>query len=277
MQGEHTARMKTALAIMLGTLLCITTKPARCEEAPTVEGFAWNVVGTLPHDVTHFTQGFEVFGDRIFESSGGYGRSALYELSRESGSVLRKHDIVHNLFAEGLTVFDDHIFVLSWLQRVAIRFNLSLEPQGLIRYSGEGWGLTHDGARLIMSNGSSQLQFKDPATFQTIGNIEVRDRSGPVHRLNELEYVDGLIYANVWKDDRIAVIDPSNGSVVRWIDMSALQHRFSKPPGWDPDEHVLNGIAYDPIRNVFLVTGKCWPYIFLVKQSGDPRTVRRAR
>lgn len=246
---------------------------AACVDAqnfPT-QTLKWRVTRALPHNVDHFTQGLEIHDGRLLESTGLYGRSALFEKSVDTGDVLRFAQLPRNWFGEGVTVWRDRIVMLTWLERVAQVFDLDLRPVAQYRYDGEGWGLTHDDTHLIMSDGSATLRFRDPDDFTIVREVEVRDGDSRIAQLNELEFARGRIFANVWRTDRIAVIDPASGAVDAWIDLSPLRAQLALPPNWNPLDHVLNGIAFDPASGLFYVTGKCWPTLFEIEIAELPR------
>ncbi|MEQ1439848.1 glutaminyl-peptide cyclotransferase [Fontimonas sp. SYSU GA230001] len=267
--------MHRFVVVLALTCACAITPPRAHGEA--AQTLSWRVIRTLPHDVSHFTQGLEIHRGRLLESVGRYGRSALYEKSLDTGAVMRQAPFPRDWFAEGVTVAHDRIIVITWLEQIAQVFDLDLRPVAQLRYSGEGWGLTHDGTHLIMSDGSATIRFRNAGDFSVAREIVVKDGAQPVTRLNELEYARGRIYANVWMSDRVAVIDPRSGRVDAWLDFAALRLRLRKPPGWDEREHVLNGIAYDTASDHFYLTGKCWPSLFevaldaLPAQSGNKR------
>lgn len=211
---------------------------------------------TLGHDPASFSQGLLFDGGRMFESRGQYGESALTEIDPETGDVLRRVDLGDDFFAEGLALVDNRLIQLTWQEQTAFIWDAdSFEPLGEFSYEGEGWGLCHDGADLWMSNGSSTLTRRDPVDFAPLELIDVVLDGQPVVRLNELECIEGLIWANVWLTDLIVVIDPPSGDVVATIDATGLLNELG-PTG---SEDVLNGIAYDPSRDVVVLTGKYWP------------------
>ncbi|HEX7002462.1 MAG TPA: glutaminyl-peptide cyclotransferase [Trueperaceae bacterium] len=228
------------------------------------------VIRQLPHDPGAFTQGLEFDGDDLFESTGLVGRSSLREVDAESGEVIRVRPIPEPLFAEGLTVVGNELLQLTYRAGRLLRWDkTTFEPTGEARYEGEGWGLCFDGEALWMSDGSSRLTRRDPVTFEVTSRLDVRRAGKPVPDLNELECVDDLVYANVWQTDQIVVIDAGSGQVKVTIDASPLWDRLSGVV--DPGA-VLNGIAYDAERDLFLVTGKLWPSAFEVRfvpQQGD--------
>ena len=244
-------------------LACAATSPLANADGTTVsEVLHYQVVNDFPHNATHYTQGLEWHDGHFTESSGGYGVSALFDKKRANGATVRSISLPHSVFAEGLTRFSDRIFLLTWRERIAYVFSPAFKLLQTFSYEGEGWGLTHDGAQLIMSDGSHRLSYRDPQTFALIRRIAVRDGGVPIDRLNELEYVREHVLANVWQTDRIAMIEPRCGQVRAWLDLSALQQRLHKSSDWDPIDNVLNGIAYDPDTDHLYVTGKRWPRLF---------------
>ncbi len=225
--------------------------------------YGYKVLKTFPHDPQAFTQGLVYYKDNIlYEGTGMWGESSLRKVDLETGTVLQIHRLPDEIFGEGIVVWNDKIIQLTWQHRKG--FFYDRETFMLLKefsYPTEGWGITHDGTRLIMSDGSATLFFWDPETLQEIGRIEVRDDKGPVVRLNELEYIHGLIYANVWQTDRIAIIRPDDGRVVGWIDLTGLL----KPEDRHARVDVLNGIAYDAEGDRLFVTGKYWPKLFQIQ------------
>jgi glutamine cyclotransferase len=221
------------------------------------------VLSTRPHDPRAFTQGLVLHGGLLYESTGLYGESTLREVDPWTGEVYRRLDLPPNLFAEGLARVDDRLIQLTWVEGVAIEYDLAtFERQQQAQYSGEGWGLCYDGEKLVMTDGSDQLFFRDPTTFEVIGQVGVRRDTVPQRRLNELECVGDSVYANVWQTDEIVRIDPRTGRVLAVIDASLL---FPAEERRARAADVLNGIAYDPASETFLITGKLWPTIFEVR------------
>jgi glutamine cyclotransferase len=221
-----------------------------------------DVLETRPHDPKAFTQGLELDGGVLYEGTGIEGESAVRATDPETGRVQRQAVLPSDMFGEGITVAGTTIWQLTWQDGIAIkRDRATLRELGRVRYTGEGWGICHDGDRLIMSDGSDRLTFRDPKTFATTGSTSVKDAGGkPVEALNELECAGGAVYANVWKTDRIVRIDPDNGSVTATIDLTGLL-----PAEDRADADVLNGIAAIPGTDEFLVTGKLWPAMFRVR------------
>ncbi len=193
---------------------------------------------------------------------GSTGRSSLRKVVLETGEVVQIHEIDDEYFGEGITIFGDKIYQITWQSQIGFIYEkASFTQVGEFHYPTEGWGLTHDGTRLIMSDGSATIHFLDPQTLQETGTIAVADNNGPVLRLNELEYVDGEIYANIWQTDRIARISPETGQVLGWIDLAGLLSAEDRQQTVD----VLNGIAYDPAGKRLFVTGKLWPKLFEIR------------
>jgi glutamine cyclotransferase len=227
--------------------------------------YSYDVVREYPHDPQAFTQGLIYRDGFLYESTGLNGRSSLRKVRLETGEVVQRRDVDARYFAEGLTDWTNRLVQLTYQTNVGFVYDLeTFEPAGTFRYEGEGWGLTHDDRRLIMSDGSTRLRFIDPATFAEVGRVEVTDAGRPVDDLNELEVVNGSLYANVWFDDRIAVVDPAQGRVTAWIDLSGLRSRMAPPPDM-ANGAVLNGIAYDAAGGRLFVTGKLWPRLFEIR------------
>jgi len=225
------------------------------------------VVNAYPHDAAAFTQGLVFADNRLFESTGLYGQSSLREVELESGAVRQIRRLPDSLFGEGITVFGERLLQLTWRTRIGFVYELaSLKRVGEFRYATEGWGLTHDGRRLILSDGSARLQFLNPVDFSPMGAVVVRDGDVPVQGLNELEFFDGQILANVWHTERIARIHPTSGRVTGWLDLKGLLSAQERAAG----AGVLNGIAYDAIGRRLFVTGKRWPRIFEIALEPEP-------
>jgi glutamine cyclotransferase len=224
--------------------------------------YTYNVVNTYPHDRDAFTQGL-VFEDGVlYEGTGRFGQSTLRRVELETGVVLQIRDLSDQFFGEGIAIYEDKIIQLTWQSNIGFVYDKdSFELLQEFNYSTEGWGITHDGERLIMSDGTSTLHFLDPQTFEEIGQLEVFDNDGPVTRLNELEYVQVEIYANVWQTNRIARIAPETGRVIGWVELGGLLTTEDRSEPVD----VLNGIAYDAKTDRLFVTGKLWPKLFEIE------------
>jgi glutamine cyclotransferase len=227
-----------------------------------VPKYGYQIVNIYPHDSNAFTQGLILMDGKLLESTGQEGFSSLRRVELESGKVLKKVDVPVPYFAEGLTALNGKLYQLTWQHNIGFIYDAqTFDRLGEFNYQGEGWGLTTDGQSLILSDGSPRIRFIDPASFRVTRTITVTDGSASVRELNELEYVNGEIYANVWHDNRIATIDPQSGHVKAWIDLNGLM-----PDGelHDP-EAVLNGIAYDQASDKLIVTGKLWPRVYEIK------------
>lgn len=219
------------------------------------------VVRSYPHDPKAFTQGLVFVDGYLYEGTGQKGESSIRKVRLESGEVVQIHRLDSRYFGEGITILRDSLIQLTWQAGVGFVYDAkTFEPRRTFTYSGEGWGLTHDGTRLIMSDGSSALRFLDPKTFDETGRVQVNDAGRPVDQLNELEFVKGEIYANVWMHDRIARISPKTGAVTGWIDLRGLL-----TPQEAATVDVLNGIAYDAENDRLFVTGKWWPKLFEIR------------
>ena len=218
-------------------------------------------IASYPHDPSAFTQGLTMYAGRMFEGTGQYGRSSIREVDLESGEVERIASLNRAFFGEGITVLDDRLYQLTWQNGVGAVYSLdSFEVIETFRYEGEGWGLTHDGESLILSDGTSHIRFLDPEDFSLTQTIEVTGPNGPVERINELEFIDGQIWANVWYEDVIIRINPDTGAVEGTIDLSEIY-----PAELRGSEEVANGIAWDARANRIFVTGKNWPQLFEVR------------
>ncbi len=222
----------------------------------------YRVIHTYPHDPRAYTQGLVYVDGHLYESTGLNGRSSLRMDDLETGRVLQSAPMADKYFGEGLAAWGSTLIQLTWLAHIAFVYDrFSFRLLHTFHYDGEGWGLTQDGRNLILSDGTASLRFFDPQTFREVRRIVVKDQGAPVTQLNELEYVCGEIYANVWHTDRIARISPATGRVLGWIDLTGLlgQDERSNP------EAVLNGIAYDSAHDRLFVTGKLWPRLFEIK------------
>ena len=222
------------------------------------------IVNTFPHDPQAFTQGLEYHGGFLYESTGLKGKSSLRKVAIESGRVLQSVSLPAEYFGEGLTIFQGKIYQLTWLSKTGLIYGLqSFQKTGVFHYESEGWGLTHNEHSLILSDGTNQIQFIDPVTFQVQRRLEVYAGGEAIANLNELEYIDGLIYANIWHSPRIARIDPHNGRVLAWIDLEKIAAKEEREP-----EGVLNGIAYDRAGDRLFITGKDWVHLLQIKIEG---------
>ena len=228
---------------------------------PVVRSLRVDVLRELSHERDAYTQGLVWWDDQLFESTGRYGDSTLRRLDPQTGRVEQRIGVPDQYFGEGLALVDRRLIMLTWTSERAFTYDRdSFELGETFPYQGEGWGLCHDGDRLVMSDGSDMLTFRDPDTFEQIGEQRVRLRGQPLRRLNELECVDGVIYANVWEEDFLVRIDPETGRVTDYIDATGLLQGEDRVGA-----EVLNGIAYDPTAETFYITGKWWPKMFEVR------------
>ena len=223
--------------------------------------YSYRVVRSYPHDRAAFTQGLYFRDGFLYEGTGLNGRSGIRKVKLETGEVLDFKALPPQYFGEGIAEWKGSIFQLTWRSEIGFVYDAAtFEQTRTFQYRGEGWGLTQDGAALVMSDGTAQLRFIDPASLKEARRITVRDDNGPVEALNELEYVRGEIFANVWQTERIARISPKDGRVTGWIDLSGLLPAADRP-GTD----VMNGIAYDEKGDRLFVTGKLWPKLYEIK------------
>lgn len=227
----------------------------------TFKNFTYEVLNTYPHDKNAFTQGLVYDDGVLYEGTGLRGQSSLRKVELETGNILQIHNLSSQFFGEGITIFGNRIIQLTWQSKIGFVYNKdTFELIQEFNYSTEGWGITHDGNRLIMSDGSETLYFLHPETFEVVDQIKVYNNSGPITKLNELEYIHGEIYANVWQMDQIVKIDPKSGQVTGWITLTGLL-----TPEEQNAANVLNGIAYDAEVDRLFVTGKRWPKMFEIE------------
>lgn len=256
-----TSRFSAVALAVAATSWSVDSRPSvlNPQRAP-VDGH--RVVNVYPHDPDAYTQGLIFRDGYLFESTGQYGRSTLRKVELKTGRVVQQRRLAPEYFGEGLAEWNGRLVQLTWDSQLAFVYDLSsFASRGTFGYSGEGWGLTHDGQQFVLSDGTPTLRFLDPATFRETRRLLVTDDGVPVKNLNELEYISGEIYANVWQTDRIARISPQTGKVTRWIDLTGLTSAVHQ---LDP-EAVLNGIAYDADGSRLFVTGKLWPKLFEIE------------
>jgi len=253
----------TGLLILAAMLVLGAITLVSLNEGPTnttTPRYTYNVVNAYPHDENAFTQGLVFEDGFLYEGTGLYGNSSLRRVELETGKVLQVHALQDQFFGEGVTIVGDKIIQLTWeSHRGFIYDKNTFDLLREFSYPTEGWGITYDGSRLIMSDGTANLYFLDPETLQRVGQVKVRD-AAPVTGLNELEYVNGEVYANIWGEEEIAVINPQTGRVKAWIDLKGIQGSENS----DPD-NVLNGIAYDSKGDRLFVTGKMWPQLYEIR------------
>ena len=264
--NRHSIVLLLGLLAFFGLVyFCSCSNSPKCP-LPTTSNvtpvYTYKVVNTYPHDQNALTQGLVFEDGALFEGTGLEGQSTLRRVELETGDILQIHELPAQYFGEGITIYESKIIQLTWKSGVGFVYDKdSFELLREFDYPTEGWGITHDGERLIMSNGSSTLHFLEPETLEEIGQIEIYDNDGPVTGLNELEYVQGEIYANVLQTDHIARIAPQTGEVIGWVELQGLIN----PEEYTEPIDVLNGIAYDAENNRLFVTGKLWPKLFEIE------------
>jgi glutamine cyclotransferase len=239
-------------------------------EQPPIAYYGYRIIKTYPHDTRNFTQGLVYEDGYLYEGTGLYKQSALIKRDLENARIVKRLRLPDQYFGEGIALFGEKIIQLTWKSQVAFIYDkTTFRELGQFTYNGQGWGLPSDGTRLILSDGTAVLRFFDPNTYAETGRIRVHHNGRPLRQINELEYIDGKIYANVLPTAYIAIICPETGRVTGWIDLTGLYI----PPQYSPSNIVLNGIAYIAETGRLLVTGKCWPKVYeieLVPQTADP-------
>lgn len=254
-----------ALVLVSGLLLIIRRQPQAVHSSlpeTLTEQMTYEIIQAYPHDPAAFTQGLIYLDGGLYESTGLYGESSLRKVDLATGEVLQQINLANEVFAEGLTDWDETLVQLTWREGLGFVYNRAdFDLLEEFQYETEGWGLTQDGERLIMSDGSSTLFFLDPETFAVTGTVNVSDDGDDVQRLNELEWVQGQVFANIWQTDDIVRIDPVSGEVLGWIDLAGLLPEEARTAETD----VLNGIAYDPAGDRLFVTGKKWPQLYAIR------------
>ena len=245
-----------ALAASAGVVPAASASP----KPASIPVYGYRVVHAYPHDLNAFTEGLFYLDGYLYESTGLEGRSSVRKVKLETGQVVDRASLPPDIFGEGIAAWGDKLVGLTWKNQVGYVLKLDgFDTLGEFHYPGEGWGLTHDDTELVMSDGTPDIRFLDPSTLRETHRIHVTADGRPVDQINELEWVEGEIYANVWQTDRIARIDPKTGHVVGWIDLTGLLPKADYIPN---HTDVLNGIAYDPAGKRLFVTGKMWPKLF---------------
>ena len=240
---------------------------APASHAATIPAYTYEIAHTYPHDAKAFTEGLFYLNGYLYESTGQFGASTIRKVKLETGAVVRQITLPPQLFGEGIVNFGDQMISVTWKNGIGFRRDLkTFAVKQQFRYSGEGWGMTQDGKDIILSDGSPILHVLDPKTLKEVRHIQVTAGDQPIANLNELEWVDGEIFANIWQTNYIARIDPVSGQVKAWIDLTGLPET-AEPH--DPD-NVLNGIAYDKAGHRLFVTGKRWPHVYEIKLKPKP-------
>ena len=235
---------------------------SQAPETGIVPRYGYQILNIFPHDPDAFTQGLEFHDGKLLESTGQEGKSSLRSVELETGKVLKKVDVPSPFFAEGITLLNGKIYQLTWQHQLGFIYDYeTFQKTGQFSYTGEGWGLTNDGRSLILSDGTNRLKFLDPDSFRVTKTIAVLDGKTPINELNELEYVQGEIYANIWHNNRVVMINPETGRVTGWIDLTGLLPQNEV----QDEEAVLNGIAHDERTGRLFVTGKLWPRLFEIR------------
>jgi glutamine cyclotransferase len=259
MKWQHLTIVVIIVAVIAAssvTLVLLSNSPVD----PEPLHYTYNVVNVYPHDEAAFTQGLAFEDGILYESTGRYGQSTLRRAELETGNITQIYDLPDEFFGEGITVFGDKIIQLTWRSNRGFVYDRnSFDLLQEFEYPTEGWGITHNGSALIMSDGTATLYFLDPETFQNIGQVEVYDEE-PVTLLNELEYIQGRVYANIWKEEKIVIINPETGHVTGWIELEGIRELANQVTG-----DMLNGIAYDTNEDRLFVTGKMWSKLFEIE------------
>jgi len=249
------------LYFILTLLLVFTLTAGEVSSQPKAQNFKVKVLESLPHDINSYTQGLFFHNGHLYESAGQYGQSSFRRVDLKKGTILQSFNFPDQYFAEGSAVLANRLYILTWTNRVAFVYDINtLKPVGQLYNPREGWGLTTDGQQLIMSDGSSSLFFLDPSTLQEKGKITVKLNGKELDQLNELEYIKGEVWANVYQKDIIVIINPKTGVVRGVVDCTNLLPVSLRTPQTD----VLNGIAYNPVSEQIYITGKLWPRLFRV-------------
>lgn len=266
--------MRRVLTLLLAPVMALLWSGWALAQAGHAPILGFEVVRSYPHDVGAFTEGLFFKDGVLFESTGLKGRSDIRKVELETGKVLQRRALDARYFGEGIIDWDGRLIELTWQDGIGFIYDLkTFAPLSSFRYEGEGWALTRNDRQIIMSDGTDEIRFLDPATLKETGRISVSDVGGSVPQINELEWVEGEIWANIWQSNYIARIDPVSGRVIAWIDMSGLLSDADRRGG----EDVLNGIAYDAVGKRLFVTGKFWPKLYeirVVERQGvaEPRT-----
>lgn len=254
-------RLKIFIWILILQLVVLVSGfSCRQKTGDQTKVYSYKIINQFPHDTNAFTQGLAFEDGILYEGTGKYGESQLRKVDLQTGKVLKIHNLTDNYFGEGICIFDDKIIQLTWKSETGFVYDKNtFDLVKIFYYQTEGWGITHDGKNLIISDGTDNLYFLNPKTFTEVKRIEVRFANKQIIKLNELEYIDGKIFANIWMEDRIAIIDPANGKVTAWINLTGLLKQENT------ENSVLNGIAFDEQNKRLFVTGKYWPTLFEIE------------
>ena len=253
------------IILLLSLLIATSCQEVTADDNNELSTFlSYEIINIFPHDPAAFTQGLVWEDSFLYEGTGLYGSSSLRKVDLKTGKILQYHNLAADYFGEGITIFNNKIYQLTWQEEIGFIYEKeTLQLLGTFSYPYEGWGITHDGMNLIISDGSSTLHFVDPLTMEEVRQLNVHFKETCVLNLNELEYIKGKVYANIWQTTLIAIIDPITGEVVNWLDLKDIFISVKKDSTQKID--VLNGIAYDERQDYLLVTGKLWPKLFEIK------------
>ncbi|WP_162300039.1 glutaminyl-peptide cyclotransferase [Kineobactrum sediminis] len=269
---NHFSYRGLLVCLLLGASLRAPAETAA--QAHPLQHYSFKVVEQRPQSRTHFVQGLQIVDGMLYVSTGGYGRSQLLQYRFDDGVLVREKHLSPALFGEGLTVLGGRVYQLTWrARRLLVYRRQNLAAEGYFAIPGQGWGLTNNGKELIYTDGSHHLHFLDPVDGRHLRSIAVHEQGAPVDRLNELEWIDGEVWANVWQSDRIVVINPDTGAVTATIDLTGLLPRAERRQGTD----VLNGIARNPATGELWVTGKNWPWLYRIVLTPIPAATAKSR
>jgi len=248
--------------IFFALLLFLILLPLSAETlGANIKYYDYKIINSYPHDREAFTQGLEFYNGYLYEGTGLNSKSSLRKVNLKNGDIIKKKIIADKYFGEGITIYNDKIYQLTWKSGVGFIYNLDFKLIDNFTYDYQGWGLTHDKDHLIVSDGTNVIRFLDPGTLKVVKKIEVTKNDKKVTKINELEYIKGEIYANIWQENYIVIINPQNGKVTAIIDLEGIIN----PRNYDYELNVLNGIAYDSENDHLFVTGKLWPKVFEIK------------
>ena len=261
-------RARSTVRVIFCSLTLLAAPLTGAVNEPPIPTYTYKVVHTYPHDPNAFTEGLFYLNGYLYESTGLEGHSTIRKERLETGEVVLSHELPAEYFGEGITYWGNRLIGLTWKSQIGFVYNLqTFAVESHFQYPGEGWALTRNDHEIIMSDGTAQLRVLDPKTLHEVRRIRVTAQGRPVDQLNEVEWFQGTILANIWQTDRIARIDPNTGAIVAWIDLTGLLPVSDRIPG---HTDVLNGIAYDAAGGRLFVTGKMWPKLFEIRIAMSP-------
>lgn len=268
MQADKLGTKKLVAQIKVDGKVVSVSKNVKLFSNTSPEVYTYEIIATYPHDTSAYTQGLEFHDNVLYESTGQKGKSTLRKVDYKTGEILKKVELDKTVFGEGLTIMNNKIYQLTWQSGIGYVYDLeSFEKQDTFTYgkSKEGWGLCNNGSHIYKSDGKEKIWFLDPETLVETGYIEIVTNKSIFNRANELEYVDGKLYANVYGKESMMIIDANSGAIEGVINFGGLKKKIEKGPEWNEQNSVLNGVAYHPERETFFVTGKNWDKLFEVK------------